>query len=144
MRTFDCRLACNMGYAGQVFGLNSLGGDIYINNLIGGGVELVSYSIIFSVVLGGRKKVYIALMVVGGAGIVASVIVQEMAPGKLVWLVRPNKFSVLSNVKPCNMFTKVTWRFMSTLSELILITSAHQHTSNFATSMLWNNILKIN
>ena len=44
-----------MGYSGLTFGLGSLAGDVYINNVIGSSVEIVSYFIAFLVIPGGRK-----------------------------------------------------------------------------------------
>ena len=71
-----------MGYSGLTFGLGSLAGDVYINNVIGSSVEIVSYFIAFLVIPGGRKKVYVSLTAIGGVGLIVSAIVQEFLPGK--------------------------------------------------------------
>ena len=68
----------------MAFGLGSLAGDVYINNAVGGCVEIVSYCIALLVIPGGRKKVYVSLMAIGGVGLIASVIVQEVRPGQYI------------------------------------------------------------
>lgn len=65
-----------MGYSGLAFGLASLPGNPYLNNLISGCVEFVAYCVCFLVIPGGRKKVFIILLAIGGVGLIASAIVQ--------------------------------------------------------------------
>lgn len=72
-----------MGYTGLAFGLGSLVGDVYIINLIGGATEIVSYCIAFLVIPGGRKKVYVVLLAVGGTSLIISAVVQDLYPSKL-------------------------------------------------------------
>ncbi|XP_067936074.1 organic cation transporter protein-like [Watersipora subatra] len=78
--------ACNLGYYGLLFGIGDLVGDIYVNNLVAGGVEFVSYTMCFLILRGGRKKVYVPLLLIGGSSLVSSAIAQLYAPG-VVWLI---------------------------------------------------------
>lgn len=76
------RLICNMGYTGLAVGVTDLVGDIYINNLIGGGVEVLSYVLVFTILWGGRKKVYIPLQVIGGCGLIMTAVISVYWKGK--------------------------------------------------------------
>ena len=71
------RLACNMGYTGLAFGLDALSGDPYIVNLIGGSTEYIAYIIAFLIIPGGRKKVYVILMSVGGISLIVNAIILD-------------------------------------------------------------------
>ncbi|KAF6027814.1 hypothetical protein EB796_013882 [Bugula neritina] len=72
-------LATNMGYTGLAFGLGSLAGDVYLNNLISGVTEFFAYCICFLVIPGGRKLIFVILMIVGGLGLVSSAVVVDFA-----------------------------------------------------------------
>ncbi|XP_067936765.1 solute carrier family 22 member 21-like [Watersipora subatra] len=71
-------LACDMGYAGLAIGSGLLPGNVYINNAIGGGVELIAYSMALLVIPGGRKKIYILLVAFGGIALIASAFVKYL------------------------------------------------------------------
>ena len=80
-----------MAYTGLAYGLGSLVGDVYLNNLFGGAAEIVSYCIAFLVIPGGRKVVYVILLALGGVALIASAIVQYyLAGGLLVSICRLN------------------------------------------------------
>lgn len=71
-----------MGYTGLAFGLDSLAGDPYINNLISGCTEYISYFIAFLIIPGGRKKVYVILLLVGGVALITNAAIGDIFSGK--------------------------------------------------------------
>jgi len=70
-------LACNMGYTGLAFGLGKLSGDPYIVNLIGGSTEYIAYIIAFLIIPGGRKKVYVILLSIGGISLIVNAVILD-------------------------------------------------------------------
>ena len=71
---FLFRLSCNLGYYGLLLGVGDLIGDIYINNIIGGVTELIAYNLCFLILKGGRKKIYVGLVLLGGLSLISSAI----------------------------------------------------------------------
>jgi len=61
-----------MGYYGLALNVGNLVGDLYINNFIGGLVEVPAYILLLGTVRLGRKYFYIALMSIGGVALVVS------------------------------------------------------------------------
>ena len=61
-----------MGYYGLALNVGNLVGDLYINNMIGGLVEIPAYLLLLVCMKVGRKVVYIPLMAIGGVSLVSS------------------------------------------------------------------------
>ncbi|XP_067950221.1 organic cation transporter protein-like [Watersipora subatra] len=62
----------SMGYYGLALNVGNLVGDIYVNNLIGGIVEVFAYFLLLICLKAGRKPVYILLMSIGGVALIVS------------------------------------------------------------------------
>ena len=76
-----CRLCCNLGYSGLFLGIDELAGDIFVNNLIAGAVELIAYASAFLIMKTGRKGMYVSLQLTGGVALFAAGFVVTYLPG---------------------------------------------------------------
>ena len=77
-----CRLCCNLGYSGLFLGIDELAGDIFVNNLIAGAVELIAYASAFLIMKTGRKGMYVSLQLTGGVALFGAGFVVAYLPGE--------------------------------------------------------------
>lgn len=61
-----------MGYYGLALNVGSLVGNIHVNNLIGGLVEVPAYLLLLGTMKVGRKWPYVGFLLIGGAALVTS------------------------------------------------------------------------
>jgi len=66
------RFVVSMGYYGLALNVGSLVGDLYMNNFIGGLVEIPAYILLLICIRVGRKWPYVILQLIGGSALVAS------------------------------------------------------------------------
>lgn len=85
-----------MGYNGLAYGLDSLAGDPYINNIISGLTEYASYAAAFLCIPGGRKKIYVILLFIGGVALIANAAIQDIYQSESGMFISP--FSTLLSV----------------------------------------------
>ena len=78
---FFCRFAQYLSYYGLLLGIDSLAGDIYINNFIAGLVEVVAYALAFLTLKSGRKKIYVGMCILAGLGLILAPVASLYAPG---------------------------------------------------------------
>lgn len=74
-------MACNLGYGGLFLGIAELGGDIFVNSVIGGAVEVLAYASCFLIMSQGRKNIFILLQIIGGVALISSAFVVSYLPG---------------------------------------------------------------
>ena len=70
-----------MSYYGLSLNSGSLGGDIFINFMLGGLVEFPAYTVCFLCYLVGRKPLHIVGMMIGGFSCLGTVFVDRYARG---------------------------------------------------------------
>ena len=69
------RFVCSMSYYGSVFNIGNLGGDLYLNFTLMVIVELpAKVSVVFLIDRIGRKKLYIAFTIIGGAACTGTIL----------------------------------------------------------------------
>ena len=76
------RFVGSIGYYGLALNVGNLVGDLYINNFVGGLVELPAYLLLFICLKVGRKWPYIVLMAIGGTSLVISAFLIVYIQGK--------------------------------------------------------------
>ncbi|XP_071113404.1 organic cation transporter protein-like [Haliotis cracherodii] len=80
-------LVCSLGYYGLGLNVANLGGSVYINGLIAGGTEFVSYiACILLLDRIGRKSLHCAAMILGGICCTATILPVLYGSGGLTWL----------------------------------------------------------
>jgi len=89
----------SIGYYGLALNVGNLVGDLYINNFVGGLVELPAYLFLFICLKVGRKWPYVILMAIGGVALVISAFLIVYVQGKgydwsIVLVSMIGKFSV--------------------------------------------------
>ena len=73
----------NMSYYGLLFGADDLIGDTFVNNLVGGLVEMAAYFLCFITLITGRKRIYIAACLIAGFTLIATAFIDMFASGNL-------------------------------------------------------------
>ena len=73
----------NTSYYGLLFGADDLIGDIFLNNLVGGLVEMAAYFLCFITLITGRKRIYIATCLIAGFTLISSALIDQFASGNL-------------------------------------------------------------
>ena len=69
-----------MVYYGLSFNVAALSGNLYVNNVINGAVELVAYILcVFLLDILGRRLMLSGLMITGGAVCIISMVLREFA-----------------------------------------------------------------
>ena len=76
------RFVGSIGYYGLALNVGNLVRDLYINNFVGGLVELPAYLLLFVCLKVGRKWPYIVLMAIGGTSLVISAFLIVYIQGK--------------------------------------------------------------
>lgn len=61
-----------MGYYGLALNVGNLVGNVFLNNFIGGLVEIPAYLLLFVTLKVGRKWPYVAMNMIGGVSLIAS------------------------------------------------------------------------
>lgn len=86
-----------MGYYGLALNVGNLVGDLYINNFIGGLVEIPAYLLLFATMKLGRKWPYVSMMLIGGSALIGSafMIVYTDSPGNSVTTLQKSNISSL-------------------------------------------------
>ena len=74
-----------MGYYGLSLNSGSLGGNLYVNFMLGGLVEFPGYTVCFLCFKLGRKALHVFGMMVGGLACLGTVMVDQFAKGKLTF-----------------------------------------------------------
>ena len=71
-----------MSYYGLSLNSGTLGGDLYVNFMLGGLVEFPAYTVCFACNKLGRKSLHIVGMMIGGLACLGTVFVDLYARGK--------------------------------------------------------------
>lgn len=70
-----------MGYYGLSLNSGSLKGSVYLNFMLSGAIEFVSYTACFSIAKVGRKGPHIFGMVIAGLACLATILVDQLMKG---------------------------------------------------------------
>ena len=82
VQAFHFRIVCSMCYYALSFGIRSLPGDIFVNNLISAGAEAIGYACCFCIAWWGRKWPTVAAFYCAGAALLVSVMISAYTPGQ--------------------------------------------------------------